>query len=229
MTFGKKQIIITALIAFVILAVPGVIFGYPYFKTWQENREFLANSEIHDAFVAAMEKEAEIKKDPSRVETYLTAMMRYKSLGDKTKDERLYFRALKIANAAFKTVGTKSYLPYVNASVVYMNLGNYGKAEEMIKESIEIAPGEAQLYLRLIELYREFMKKTDAEVIAVYENAIQRLVNVLPVYNSYAAYLRDIGRLDESLDKYEVLHKAMPDNQLYSQAINELKAAIKNR
>lgn len=229
MSFGKKQIIITVLIAFVILAVPGVIFGYPYFKTWQENREFLANSEIHDAFVAAMEKEAQIKNDPTRVETYLTAMNRYKSLGDITKDQRFYFRALNVADAAFKTVGTKSYLPYVNSSVIYMNLGDYAKADEMIKKSIEMAPGEAQLYLRQIELYRDFMKKTDAEVIAVYENAIQRLVNVLPVYNSYAAYLRDIGRLDESLDKYEVLHKAMPDNQLYSQAIDDLKAAIKNR
>lgn len=229
MIFGKKQTIILIIVALAILAIPGVIFGYPYFRTWQENREFLANPEIHDAFVAAMDKEAEIKKDPSRTETYLTAMMRYKSLGDVTKDERFYFRALKVADAAFKAVGTKSYLPYVNASVIYMSLGNYSKAEEMIKKSLEMAPGEAQLYLRLIELYRDFMKKSESEIIAVYENAIQRLVNVLPVYNSYAAYLRDIGRLEESLDKYEILHKAMPDNPLYAQIISELKIAIKNQ
>jgi len=229
MTFGKKQIIITVIIAFVILSVPGVIFGYPYFKIWRENREFLANPQIHDDFVAAMDKEAEIKKDPTRIETYITAMNRYKGLGDVTKDVRFYERALAISDKTIDKFGTQSYLSYINASTIYMAIGDYTKAEEMIKKSIEMSPGDAQLYLRLIELYRDFMKKSESEIIAVYENAIQRLVNVLPVYNAYAAYLRDIGRFEESLDKYEILYKAMPDNPLYAQTVKELRIKVANQ
>jgi|GEM_PF-4971676 tetratricopeptide (TPR) repeat protein len=156
-------------------------------------------------------------------------MMRYKSIADVTKDKRLYERALKIADLATARFGTKSYLPALNASTIYMSLGDYEHAEKNIKQAIEMAPGDAQLYLRLIELYKDFMKKDETTIIATYETGIQRLVNVLPLYNSYAAYLREINRLDEALDKYQILHKAMPDNPIYAQLIKELEVAIKNR
>ena len=225
----NKKYLILAIAALAVISVPGVIFGYPYFRVWQENREFSANPRIHDDFLAAREKTAEIKTNPDRLETYITAMNRYKSLGDTTKDGRLYARALAIGDLAAKKFGTKSYIPYLNQSTIYTILGEYDRAEAMIKKSIEMSPGDAQLYLRLVELYKDFMKKDEAAVIAVYENAIQRLVNVLPVYNDYAAYLRQISRLDEALDKYEILHQAVPDYPAYTQAVKELQAQIKNR
>lgn len=229
MILHKKQIVLIIIVALAVISVPGVIFGYPYFRVWQENREFLANPQIHDDFLAAREKELEIKTNPDRIETYITAMNRYKGLGDVTKDGRLYARALAIGDLAAEKFGTKSYVPYLNKSTIYTILGEYDQAEAMIKKSIEMSPGDAQLYLRLVELYKDFMKKDEAAVIAVYENAIQRLVNVLPVYNDYAAYLRQINRADEALDKYEILHKAVPDNPAYTQAVKELQAQIKGR
>ncbi|MEK7211719.1 MAG: hypothetical protein AAB731_03735 [Patescibacteria group bacterium] len=226
---SKRKIILTVAIILVLGSIPAAIFGYPYFKTYLEDREFLANPAIHDQFVAARDKEREIKTNPERLETYVSAMMRYKGLGDVTKDKRFYYRALDIEARATKKFGVKSYLPALNASTIYMSLGEYEKAETNIKKAIEMAPGDAQLYLRLIELYKDFMKKDEASVIAVYETGIQRLVNVLPLYNSYAAYLREINRLEESLDKYRILRKAAPDNPLYGQQVKELELLVKDR
>jgi len=225
----KQKYIFVIIVVLIVLSVPGIIFGYPHLKTYLEDREFLANPAIYDQFIAARDKEREIKTNPDRLETYITAMMRYKSIADVTKDKRLYERALKIADLATARFGTKSYLHALNASTIYMSLGDYEHAEKNIKQAIEMAPGDAQLYLRLIELYKDFMKKDETTIIATYETGIQRLVNVLPLYNSYAAYLREINRLDEALDKYQILHKAMPDNPIYAQLIKELEVAIKNR
>ena len=229
MILSKKQIILIVAAGIIVLAIPAGIFGYPRFKTWMENREFLANPELHDDFVAAQSKEAEIKTNPDRLETYVTAMMRYKALGDISKDERFYERALRIGISAMEKFGTQSYLPYLNASTIYMLLKDYQNAEKMLKKAIEMAPGDPQLYLRLIELYRDFMKKSEAEVIAVYEDSLQRLVNVLPVFSDYAAYLKSINRLEEALDKYRLLLKAVPGNPIYTQEVKDLENAVKNR
>jgi len=229
MILNKKLIILIIVAGIIVLAIPAGIFGYPYLKIWIEDREFLANPKLHDDFVAARDKEREIRTNPERMETYISAMMRYKGLGDASKDERFYNRALAVGAQAIEKFGTQSYLPFLNSATIYTLLKNYPAAEKMIQKALEMAPGDAQLYLRLIELYRDFMKKPESEIIAVYENALQRLVNVVPVFSDYAAYLKSISRLDEALDKYKLLLKAVPDNPIYAQEVKDLERAIKNR
>lgn len=120
-------------------------------------------------------------------------------------------------------LGDKSYLPYLNAGNVYRAMGEYGKAEARYRIAITLSPGEPANYIALVELYRYYEKKSEEEVIKVFDEALSRLVESDPILVAYAGYLRDTGRTDAAISLYERLDAKYPG--LYQPIIAELRGA----
>ena len=71
------------------------------------------------------------------------------------------------------------------------------------------------------------MKKSDAEIVAVYEEALKRVTKTDDIMSSYAVYLEDTGNYKDALKYYEILLKNYPNNQTYKEEVANLKLKVK--
>ncbi len=180
------------------------------------------------------EKEIQTEKQQQQQQTqtdqynnYLTAGLKYKAQGD-TGNHDAYYQAIDAFTKAADVSGNKVWIPYLNIGNLYRSLGEYGKADENYKKALTISGGDSTIFLAEIELYQVYEKRPPAEVKELYQAALKVVVvdNVNIMIN-YAAFCRDNGYTEDAINAYTSLLKSYPDNQLYQQEIDKLKAGLK--
>lgn len=207
----------------------GGYFGYtkwyaPNKIVWDEEKmkSYLTTNQMNDDYGMATSAEAERIKNPTDYSAYIRAGFYWKTLGEATKQEMFFDRSLDAYFGAIEQFGMQYALPYENAGNIYKLRGDFKKAEEMYKKAIEVTPGEPDLYVRLAELYRFDMKKSPEEILAVYDEGVERCLTTMPLAISKAAYLRSIGRKDEAIELYQKIYEAKQD-QIYLWEIEDIK------
>lgn len=151
----------------------------------------------------AIKAEDDIVKDAKNYDAYNTAGFYWKSLGDLTRKDVYYMRAIEVYVFAGKHFEAKKiYQPYQNAANVYIILKDYTKAEEMMKSAIALGPEVGILYVRLADLYQSYQKAPSQKTIDLYESALrQEFYQPDVLYPAYAQYLCSIGQEKQAEEK----------------------------
>lgn len=138
-------------------------------------------------------------------------------------DKPTYDRALGEYREAVRISHQGNWLPYYNLGEVYRRLGRFSEAEDMYNKVLQIS-GDTELraYLSKIEMYRYQLKKSDAEIRAVYEKALNSSDDQANARVSYASYLRDSGDKNGAIEQFKILLKRFPGNQTYQAEIDSL-------
>lgn len=165
--------------------------------------------------------------DPmKRFDEYTGAGFNWKSLGDATGEEEFYRRALRVYERQVKGTQGRFSLPYINIATIARDTGKPELAEQMYRKALEVDPGDSTIYLALIDLMRVDLRKTPDEVLRQYDQSIDRLVFSKPVVASKAAYLKALGRWQESFDLYTLLLAYDPENPVFKAEHLQLKQLL---
>ncbi|MEA3272731.1 MAG: tetratricopeptide repeat protein [Patescibacteria group bacterium] len=219
----KKITIILIIIGFLAIGVFAVL-------KWQKAREeklmlsFLATEQLKDDYNSAINAEEKMKNSEI-LAPYISAGFYWKILADNTGEKLFYKKAVNAYLDAIEKFGMGYYIPYANLAGVYQSLGDFEKAEGMLKKALLIVPGESPLYIRLVELYRYDMNKSPEEILAVYDNGMGRVLSTLALVVSKANYLKDIGRKQESLELFEATYETT-GNALFKREIKRLRQEL---
>lgn len=152
---------------------------------------------------AAIKAEDDIKKDGKNYDNYNVAAFYWKSLGDLTKKEVYYRRAIEVYAFTGKLFENKKvYQPYQNLANVYISLKEYENAEKAMKDAIVLAPEVGSLYIKLADIYQNLMKSPSQKIIDLYESALhQSSYQPDILFPAYASYLCGIDKGQEALNK----------------------------
>lgn len=166
------------------------------------------------------------KDENEEIGNLLSLGNNWKILAELTKDNYFYKKALAVYKKGIKKFGWKNVIFYWNGGGLAENHGDYALAESYYKESIRIAPTYGEGYIKLAELYRFRMHKSEDEIEAVYQQG--RKANPMngPLLLENAVYLKSIERYGEAIEEYKLLLKVFPDNQGYQESIKELEAKL---
>ncbi len=226
MQIKKKVIIVLITLVVALGGFLAVFFVYlPVKSVKVESVKLLSDERTKRDYEKIVERKDKIKKDPQDIVQYTGLAFSWKSIGDTLNDKKYYKKALEWALEGLDRSPRHAILN-MNTGNLYRELSEYEKAEKYYRKAIESAPGDPQMYLALIDLYKYNLKKPEAEIVKVYQDGLARLINTLPLLNSFAAYLRDTGQRERAFDFYKELAKAVPDNQAYKQTIIELEKEI---
>lgn len=156
---------------------------------------------------------------------YLQEGQKYRTLAFQG-DASAFYKAIDVYKKAAEISDNKVWVPYMNLGTTYQAMKDYNSAEEAYNKAISISP-EGMFYIKKADLYRYDMKKSDTEIIAVYEEALKKVGVADDVMISYASYLSDTGKYQDALKYYKILASKYPSNQSYKDEIASLKAKIK--
>jgi len=222
----NKKIKIYAILLLLVIVGTVSVLGYQYWQTSKEAKLLLANPNTKDSYELIQKRTKEIKEDSENYDAYMSLGFNWKSIGEATKDDKYLWRAIDAYSEVIKKWGPTAYLPFLNRANTYILLGEYNRAEDDLKLSIELDPGEQNLPVALADLYKNYLNKSDEEIRAVYETAMDRVVGGGNIVNSYAGYLKEVGDYEKSLQYYKSLEKAFPANTAYKSVIKELEDLI---
>ncbi|HAT03340.1 MAG TPA: hypothetical protein DCS29_00995 [Candidatus Magasanikbacteria bacterium] len=113
-------------------------------------------------------------EDPTRIETLSTLGIAWKSLADRTKDDRHYERALEVYKEGIEKTEHKNTLFMRNAAIMCVYLKRYDAAADFYLEAIEVTPGDQELYVGLAELYEYHLGKSSDEITSLLDKGIER-------------------------------------------------------
>ncbi|PIR66399.1 MAG: hypothetical protein COU51_03915 [Parcubacteria group bacterium CG10_big_fil_rev_8_21_14_0_10_36_14] len=222
----KKVLILLIVLIIVILLTVGGFYGYSYFEKQKEAKFLSENPQTKDAYALIVQREKEVKKDPTFYDGWMSLAFNWKGIGEVLKDEKYLWRSAKLYDEVIKRWGTKAYLPFLNQANVYIELEEYDKAENDLKIALEQDIGEQNLYIALADLYRLYMNKSKEDVMAVYEKGLVTVVSGGNLVNSYASYLNSVGEYEKALKYYKMLSQAYPNNTGYQNLIKELEIKV---
>jgi tetratricopeptide (TPR) repeat protein len=112
--------------------------------------------------------------------SWKTLAEQIKNTGDEAYKE-FYQKSLDVYEEAIEATNRQNALFTANAATIAKLLGEYGQAEEYYKETIFLSPGNWIHYVNLAELYEYQMGKTKEEIISVYDEGINRVINPAPL------------------------------------------------
>lgn len=127
--------------------------------------------------------QAEVAKDDTNVGYYSSLGLSWKGLADmefskKSENYKIYYqKALESYEKAIDLTKRQNSLFLSNAGNMAKYLENYELAEEYYKESISVDPGNKVYYVSLAELYEYRMNKTKEEIMAVYEEGKENIID----------------------------------------------------
>jgi tetratricopeptide (TPR) repeat protein len=222
----KKVIVIVVILIIAALGVGAAVYYFSSFD-YQVKKRLGGKSELLAKYekikTAENKNKAEGKVDLGRL--FLIGM-EWKGLGDLTKDKFFYTKALETYQSGMETFGEKNVLLFWNAGRVAESLEDYNLAESYYKKSIEITAGYDDPYRNLAEMYQYKMKKSPAEILAVYDAGLKAGMGSADLFLDKCSYLRSIKYNQEAVECYQLLSDNYPDNQGYKDVIKELSVEI---
>lgn len=123
---------------------------------------------------------------------YLSLGLAWKGLADRLQSEAYYGQALAAYEKGVKITGRRNTVFLNNAGNMAIYLKDYQKARRYYEESIRVAPGDGEGYVRLANLHRDYLKSPRAVVVGIYDNGVKRLINPAPLKLEKEAYLKGL-------------------------------------
>ncbi len=142
-------------------------------------------------------------------------------------NKQAYIDAISAYKEAAIISHHNGWLPYMNLANVYRRLGEFEKADKAYANALKITKGtEVDIYVQRAQMYRYELHKEQAEIDAVYQEALEKASDLPNVHIAYASFLNDTGKYADALKHYEILLESNPQNEIYKQEIENLKAKI---
>lgn len=139
----------------------------------------------------------------------------------------LYKQAVEAYKKATAIGDDKFWNPLLGLADAYRKLKQFDKAEEAFNRALEASShGVPKIYEEKISMYRYDLKKPDADIRALYQEAIEKVTENANLVLGYGAYLKSTGDYAGALKMYELMLQKFPDNELYKKEIENLKAKI---
>ncbi len=228
----KKRIILVSAIILACLVLGGAASYFLFFNkgdivfSEQEVLPLLTTDYLKETYEKAKKAMEDIKKEPERVQNYFVAGMEWKTLGDLTNNEKFYKKSLELYEKAVEVTDGKNTIALSNAASINILLKNYNAAEKYLQDAITVSPGDIDLYLRILELYKFYMKKDVEAIVQIYNDAMKRVLNPFGLLRDRAAYYYELGKYEEALKDYETLAEKFPDTLAFKERVDELKLRI---
>jgi tetratricopeptide (TPR) repeat protein len=200
----------------VIILMVAAVFVVPVISSKARLNSY-RKDETKKTFVEKIDKINNMPESSKSTNEYIDLGNSYYALGEHNSAISAY------REAASKT---DDYSPtaYANIGNAYLGMKNYTKAQEAYLKSIEQDPGQPQVYLNLVEIYKLPWegKKYDGEQILLkgleYKNADVTLLSNL------ANYYKDGGNREKAIEYFEKALKASPSNEAIKRDLEALKA-----
>lgn len=103
---------------------------------------------------------------------------------------------------------------HMNLGIMYLNLGDYVKAEASYKKAIEIEPAMTTAYINLADLYR--MLNRDAEGEQLLRSALERDPKMAAVHYSLGLLLVRKGNQEEAMEHLQHAASLEPENARFA-------------
>jgi tetratricopeptide (TPR) repeat protein len=223
----KLKISLGVLSVLILAGLAGGVYWYLTKETRLYN-QIKDKPQLVELWNKAKNTEEKIKQKPEEAGYYMESGLDWKSLGEISEIKEFLSRSLSAYEEGIKKFGQKNILFYLNAGNLAEQMGDYTKAESYFKKAIEISSADESGYIELADLYSYKMKKSEAEVVKVYESGMKILMNPAPLIYARGSYLRRIGDYKNALEDYKVLSQNYPDHQGYKEIVSELEGLIKN-
>jgi tetratricopeptide (TPR) repeat protein len=225
---GKKIVFTVAGLFLAALLVAAAFFAFPAYKDYREEKMLYslirANKGAAVALKTIEETEKTKVKDPFNVGPYITIGNNWVLIADLLASQRSRDKAIVEYEKGERVSGQKNSVIIVNAGNAYRASGRLKEAEGKYRLAIQINPGDPTAYEKLVELYRFDLKKSPAEIIPIFQEALDKLVDNTSVVLALSEYLVSINRLESALQYYELLAKRYPDQ--FNPVVSDLKTRI---
>lgn len=229
MNTSKRNLVVVGVIALIIAGLAGVL--YWKYESVPSKNSIAGKPELVATYEEAINEESLIGTDPSNPLHYAAAGLAWKGLGDVTSDARWYRQALRTYEAGIKNTRQSNTLLITNAAVIDVLLGKYTEAESYYRKAIELSPGDTQYYISLATLMRTKLNSPTADILAVYTQALDRVISTGDIFMSRAFYYKTIGQYDSAIADFDMLFKAgvlsKADYDQEIQEMSQLKAESK--
>lgn len=225
-----RTIQITAVTAGLAVLVIGGILAYR--STWNQERLFkslIATRTTEDR--AGIEQLSRTARDweakameAEEAMPYVEAARHWKTMGDVYQLEYPRRRAIALYESALDRFGDNATI-YAAIGDVYKALEEYTMAEVQYQRAITVEPGQFTHYLKLATLYRYRMQAPPEKVLAVFAEALQRLVIGSPeIYKERAAYFESLGSYKAAAEDWQAVQQLEPTNAGAKEEYERLKA-----
>lgn len=228
----RRPLVIAVLVVLGI-AVVGTASWVFFGRSWFSNRQAAAEADIlradpktADLFANIEKRQREIESTPDDPELYISLGNNWKAIYDFRGDVRFLDRAIDWYEKGVGVTKRKNSLFLLNLANAYRLRTQPDKAERVLRDAIEVNPGDPMLYTALVDVLRYDLKRDAKDIIDVYKKGLDALVDNGPIVQSLALYLEDIGRYKDALVYYELLAAKYPG---FEEKISSLKRTIESQ
>ncbi len=203
------KVLLLALIGVAVFGAAGWIFvGRSWFSERQAAAEaemLRADPQTAEIFSNIEKRQRDVEATPENPELYLSLGNNWKAIYDFRNDTKYLDRAIEWYEKGVGVTKRTNTLFLLNLASVYRLHQQSDKAEGLLREAIEVNPGDPTLYTTLIDVLRYDLKRDPKDIIDVYKKGLATLVDNGPLVQSLAMYLEETGRYKDALVYYELL------------------------
>ncbi|TAL19591.1 hypothetical protein EPN90_03075 [Patescibacteria group bacterium] len=214
-------VLTAALIAGFSLAAPRLALGG---KERALIQQIESKPEAKEAYAAILEHQKKKAGDADNPTWYIAIGNNWVLIGDLLGNQTARDKAIAEYEQGIARLGKKNTTLINNAGNAYRASGRYGEAEAKYRQAIEANSGEPTAYENLIDLYRMDLKKPPAEIIKVFQLALDRLIENARIIQLLAEYLVSVGRERDALQYYYLLEKRHPEQ--FASVIADLERKV---
>ncbi|OGY90849.1 MAG: hypothetical protein A3H70_03920 [Candidatus Komeilibacteria bacterium RIFCSPLOWO2_02_FULL_48_11] len=138
-----------------------------------------------------------LKTKPAKGEEtkhYLELGLAWKSLADRTSNKEHYRAALKVYQDGLTFTKRNNTLFLNNAGNMAIYTGDYELARGFFEEAIRVAPGDAEAYIRLANLHKDYLRSAPETIIGIYDQGIARTPYAADLKAKKDEYVKNQGR-----------------------------------
>lgn len=228
-----KRFLIPAILALLGVAVVGTAAWVFFGRGWLAAREeaalaaaLRADPRTAEEYARVETRTAEAREHPENIELYVSIGNGWKAIGDQTGEKRHYERAIGWYEQGIAASNRTNTVLFNNLATALRAAGRSEEAERMLREAIAINPGDPLLYLSLVDVLRYGLQRDSKDIIDVYRQGLDALVDNAPLVQSLAVYLEEVGRLEDALTYYRVLAAKYPG---FEEKIDSLERRLQEK
>ena len=113
-----------------------------------------------------------------------------------------------------------------NLAWIYIEKGEYGKAEGYIKTNIKNNPDFSNWYINLADLYRSFMPEKRSEILQLMQQGIDYKTEDFVLTMYLASFYEEEGEYENALEWYKKALVLDPESTFVQNVIPSIEAKI---
>lgn len=220
----KKNIFISALIVVVLIVIALFVFSNKKVELITKVERNYDQETVHfvrDRIAGYEEQLAFFNEETSfidKVNIYFVLSADHRMLGE-------YGIAKDYLDKARELDPGNTNLMQTYSSLLAL-MGDKKGALKLIDEAIEIYPVESNYWLWKIDLEKD-LGISEKGLERVYQDALVQISEELNIVVSYASFLRDVDKIEDSIIQWEKAIELYPENRItYQQEIDNLKNTL---